>query len=201
MVIIACIKLSGLHKTGNSFDCLWKQLFWTQIEACVAVMMVSFTAFRSVFVSHKAKPPRTMGSPGYVRHSRFWPYKRRLADGGSLPLAKKQQQADCHLTLGTQFRDARKKGIMGSHFEKDLESQDLESATCASANRNTLNTEDPDTGWPLPHGVPRVVYKSNILNFQPGSETLSGSTRYCHENGKPHWWQKRVFTSITASRS
>lgn len=125
MVIIACIKLSGLHKTGNSFDCLWKQLFWTQIEACVAVMMVSFTAFRSVFVSHKAKPPRTMGSPGYVRHSRFWPYKRRLADDDSLPLAKKQQQADFHLTLGTQFRDARKKGIMVSHFEKDMESPGL----------------------------------------------------------------------------
>lgn len=105
-----------------------------------------------------------------------------------------------HAALAEPRGFARKKGIMVSHFEKDMESQDLDSATCASANRNTLNTEDPDTGWPLQHGVPRVVYKSSILNSQPGSETLSGSTQYCHEDGTPHWWQKRVFTSIIASR-
>ena len=31
------------------------ELFWQQVEACIAVAMVSFSAFRSVFVAHEAR--------------------------------------------------------------------------------------------------------------------------------------------------
>ena len=50
MIVIACIRFSGLRKKGSTID-VW-QYFWLQIEACVAVCMISLTAFRSVFASN-----------------------------------------------------------------------------------------------------------------------------------------------------
>jgi hypothetical protein len=49
MIIIAIIRVSGLHYK-NTFDNTWI-FMWQQVEACVAVTMLSLTAFRSVFVS------------------------------------------------------------------------------------------------------------------------------------------------------
>ena len=48
MAITACVRVSGIDFRGR-FDEVW--LFvWQYIEACVAVAMISLTAFRSVFV-------------------------------------------------------------------------------------------------------------------------------------------------------
>lgn len=49
MAITACVRVSGLD-INNTFDEIWLFL-WQQIEACVAVSMISLTAFRSVFVT------------------------------------------------------------------------------------------------------------------------------------------------------
>ena len=49
MAITASVRVSGLSFHG-SFDEVWLY-FWQQIEACLAVIMISLTAFRSVFVS------------------------------------------------------------------------------------------------------------------------------------------------------
>ena len=49
MTIVAVVRRFGLNYHG-SFDMVW--LFtWHHIEACVAVIMVSITAFRSIYVS------------------------------------------------------------------------------------------------------------------------------------------------------
>lgn len=53
MAVIACVRVSGIRVTG-SFDDTWN-LFFQHMEACIAVTMVSLTAFRSVFISGESK--------------------------------------------------------------------------------------------------------------------------------------------------
>ncbi|KAI9796329.1 MAG: hypothetical protein M1835_004320 [Candelina submexicana] len=48
MVITASVRVSGI-KSHGTFDDIWLVL-WLHIEACVAVAMISLTAFRSAFV-------------------------------------------------------------------------------------------------------------------------------------------------------
>ncbi|MCJ1471802.1 hypothetical protein MMC13_000443 [Lambiella insularis] len=56
MAIVACVRVSGLE-INATFDEIW--LFvWQQIEACVAVAMLSGTAFRSIFVSSASSRAR-----------------------------------------------------------------------------------------------------------------------------------------------
>ena len=62
MIVIAIIRLSAVHievmykDAGpvRTVDFVWV-LFWLQIEACTAVIMVSFSTFRSVFVAHQSR--------------------------------------------------------------------------------------------------------------------------------------------------
>ena len=53
MCVVALIRVSGLQN-GEFIDQTWVE-FWQQMEACVAVMLVSVTAFRSFFVSSDSK--------------------------------------------------------------------------------------------------------------------------------------------------
>lgn len=53
MIIVAIIRIGGLHYHG-AFDNTWIFL-WQQVESCVAVAMVSLTAFRSVFVANASR--------------------------------------------------------------------------------------------------------------------------------------------------
>lgn len=50
MIVVAGIRFSGLQRKGSSVD-VW-QYFWLEVEACVAVCMISLTAFRAVFASN-----------------------------------------------------------------------------------------------------------------------------------------------------
>lgn len=60
MVIVAAIRVSGLDFRGK-FDTVW--LFvWSQIESCVAVSMISLTAFRSAFVYSESSRARREGA-------------------------------------------------------------------------------------------------------------------------------------------
>lgn len=48
MVVTAAIRVSGLTSRGN-IDDVWA-FVWSQIEACVAISVISLTTFRSAFV-------------------------------------------------------------------------------------------------------------------------------------------------------
>lgn len=52
-IIVAIIRISGVYYHGT-FDKPWF-LLWQQVEACVAVTMISLTAFRSIFVAGVSK--------------------------------------------------------------------------------------------------------------------------------------------------
>lgn len=62
MIVIAIIRLAAVHidvmhiNRGpvRTVDFVWV-LFWLQVEVCTAVIMVSFSAFRSVFVAHQSR--------------------------------------------------------------------------------------------------------------------------------------------------
>ena len=71
MILIAIIRISGL-RAGNSIDVAW-EIFWQFMEACIAVLMVSLTAFRSLFVLHD----RGNGHPGY-RYRKSWSSLRKV---------------------------------------------------------------------------------------------------------------------------
>ena len=50
-IIICIVKLSGFRASTNTMDMTW-EMFWHFIETCIAVIMVSSTAFRSLFVAN-----------------------------------------------------------------------------------------------------------------------------------------------------
>lgn len=54
MIIIAIIRISKLHLGVYSVDFMW-MTFWHQVEASTAVIMVSFSAFRTFFVARGSR--------------------------------------------------------------------------------------------------------------------------------------------------
>ncbi|KAI9810499.1 MAG: hypothetical protein M1826_003604 [Phylliscum demangeonii] len=104
MMMTAVVRISVLHRrlVGIQFtaiDFVWK-FFWLQVEACLAVLMVSLTALRSIFVSDsyrggghaRARPIRPKMTPGASYRQRYWPGHKKSADAdgadsdvGSLP--------------------------------------------------------------------------------------------------------------------
>ena len=61
MIIVTIIRVSGLHdRHAKAIDVVW-EFHWQWVEACVAITMVSLTAFRSFFVQHNSRnnsPPK-----------------------------------------------------------------------------------------------------------------------------------------------
>ena len=69
MILMAITRAAGFRFHGK-FDNTWV-FIWQHLEACVAVMMLSLTAFRSVFVAAKPNPKE--------KRAKAWvPSKRRL---------------------------------------------------------------------------------------------------------------------------
>lgn len=56
MSFMACVRVTGLG-LEEPYDLNWAD-FWLEIEACVGVLMVSITAFRTIFVSNTSKANR-----------------------------------------------------------------------------------------------------------------------------------------------
>ncbi len=63
MVIIACIRSLGVRQASSAIT-IW-QVFWLEAETCVAVCMVSLTAFRSVFSSEASNLKSANFRPWY----------------------------------------------------------------------------------------------------------------------------------------
>ena len=83
MIVVAIIRVSGLHYHGK-FDNTWIFL-WQQVESCVAVTMLSLTAFRSFFVASRPsgnKAREWVPSTGRLlgRHKRSGFKEQRLDD-------------------------------------------------------------------------------------------------------------------------
>ena len=87
MIIVASIRMSGLHiGTVDTVDLIW-ELLWQQVECCIGVIMVSFITFRTAFVGENSlKKKRRWYSPG----ENMWYRKKRSTDDehniGNLPI-------------------------------------------------------------------------------------------------------------------
>ena len=83
-VVFACIRFSGLRRKRSSID-VW-QYFWLEVEACVAVCMISLTAFRAIFASNldnaNAVKARPLESSTIERNRER---KQRALKSGELP--------------------------------------------------------------------------------------------------------------------
>ncbi len=94
MMMVAIVRISALRTkaplapgmTIDAIDPTWK-LFWQQTEASIAVLMVSFTAFRSFFVTDTSRYPRERvppaagpaGSPvGAAKQNQWYSSPRRV---------------------------------------------------------------------------------------------------------------------------
>lgn len=55
MVIIAVVRIAGIKLPGGNVDIVWLA-FWEQQESSISVIMVSMSAFRSLFVESTATP-------------------------------------------------------------------------------------------------------------------------------------------------
>lgn len=74
MIIATLIRFSGIGVSG-SIDITWN-IFWMFVEGCIAVIMVSFTVFRSLFTKDGFKFPQRKAKPMWS--SREWLRNRKL---------------------------------------------------------------------------------------------------------------------------
>ena len=88
MIIVACTRFSGLRFKDSSID-IW-QYFWLEVEACVAVCMISLTAFRSIFASNLSNANAVKARPLYssiIERNRE--RRQRTLELGELPARPK----------------------------------------------------------------------------------------------------------------
>lgn len=107
MVFIAVIRISQVHsKTYN----VWAT-FWQQLEGCVAILMVSLTAFRTLFVSSPQNPREKRQKPSDS-------YRRRLSykhkDSGEGMEVKHVQRAKVNVMLPSATLTGLRTFIRGS---------------------------------------------------------------------------------------
>ncbi|KAL9028227.1 MAG: hypothetical protein Q9180_007198, partial [Flavoplaca navasiana] len=69
-IILSIVRIAGAQYPASSIDPAW-MVFWLQLEAAVAVTIVSITSYRSLFVKYRSMDKK---SPRYHKTS----YKRKL---------------------------------------------------------------------------------------------------------------------------
>ena len=107
MIVIVIIKVTGANMSNGQEDSPWL-VFWLHIEAAVAVIVVSLSAFRALFVSsgssHHRRTPYQKGTPS--------PAATNFGPSSHAPL-----------TSSTQHRQLRGQGSVLSK-ERDLSFDD-----------------------------------------------------------------------------
>lgn len=85
MIIVAMVRISGLRIGGTNIDIQW-QIFWHDVEANIAVIMVSVTAVRSL-LGLKAVKSREKKERVWYSHCRklLFREEHENLDGGQLP--------------------------------------------------------------------------------------------------------------------
>ncbi|MCJ1350998.1 MAG: hypothetical protein MMC33_000980 [Icmadophila ericetorum] len=112
MIIISIIKITLADLPDGQVDSVWG-IFWLQAEACVAVIMVSISAFRSLFSTSNSRQPYRP-SPTPEAHRGLWQRKRNQIElttqamSPTLIGAESSRSLDTTRTVedsGTQARD------------------------------------------------------------------------------------------------
>lgn len=87
MAIIAIVRVSRIHSVAG-IDMVW-EFFWQTMEGCIAILMASITAFRTVFASHGTRLRRERREkrwvPSYTWIQRARERKKSNEQGDQLP--------------------------------------------------------------------------------------------------------------------
>ena len=194
MIVVALVYTSRVRTSVDSFNLVWI-LFWQQVGACAAVITVSLTAFRSIFISNKRKPDKTKTKPGIFQRFQIFlsPKKQSGGDVQHLSPSPPANEAPPHLTLGTSFRSNQQKGLLDSRLQPPSESasgshfEDPESDSQEESNHLGVpgaQTRSTDTS---------TITDSQTCEYQPGSSSQG--------SGRGHWWQKGIISGFSLSRS
>ena len=198
MIIVAIIKASGIRTSVDSFNLVW-ELFWQHVEACAAVLMVSFTAFRSIFLSNKQKVDKNNGRPGIFQRLHTWLSAKKASRGDVKHLSPSAQmdQAPPHVTLGTSFQAIQRKDLLGSQLQPV--SQSVPS-----------HPHDPEIGpQEEPEDLQSPVTQDRETEFSADTESESrehqllplSSSQSTKPPQRGHWWQMSILSNFTLSRS
>ena len=201
MIIVAIIKASGIRTSADSFNLVW-ELFWQQVEACAAILMVSFTAFRSFFLSNKQKVDKNDGRPGIFQRLHTWLSAKKASkdDVKNLSPSAQVDQAPPHVTLGTSFQSVQRTGLLGSQIQPvsqsaSSHSQDPETSlqgepnnleNLATQHRETESSADTESGS-----------REHYLGKHTLPFSSSQSTKPPHRG---HWWQMGIISNFTLSQ-
>lgn len=188
MVIVAIIKASGIRTSVDSFNLVW-ELFWQQVEACAAVIMVSFTAFRSIFLSNKQRVEKKVIRPGILDRFHTWFSSKKVSRGDAKesPLVQ-VNQAPPQVTLGTRFQSIQRRDLLGSQVQPV--SQSLPSS-------HVQDTRDLENFTTQPQSIDlSTITDSGSSEHRPGKDPLSSGSSY-HK----HWWQTGIISNFTLSQS
>ena len=82
-IVISIIRLAGAGSSHGQIDTAWV-LFWYDIEAAIAIIIVSVTAFRALFVAHQAMKYRSPAENG-SKSWNFWSRKSKSSRSKEQP--------------------------------------------------------------------------------------------------------------------
>ncbi|KAM0795151.1 hypothetical protein BDR22DRAFT_920939 [Usnea florida] len=86
-MIISIIKVAGGNTTDGGVDTSWV-LFWYEIEAAIAIIVVSVSAFRALFIAHQAMKYRSPAENGSSWN--IWSRKSKGSRPEELPVPPAQ---------------------------------------------------------------------------------------------------------------
>lgn len=91
MIIIAIVRISSIRLPDHATDIVWA-IFWQQVEACTAVIMVSLSAFRSFFVTHESRLCKDR-----IRNRHWYMSKKKASAWRRKMLQSESEEMDHHL--------------------------------------------------------------------------------------------------------
>ena len=201
MIVISIINTSSIHTSGEFFDLVWK-LFWQQVEACSAVIVVSLTAFRSFFIAKNRKLDNTKAEFGIFQRFQSWLSSKKksgsdVQHASPSPLAN---QSPPHLTLGTSFRSNQEKALLDSRVQppseiaslSHLENPESDSQE-DSSHLQGLATQTGSTNTSAIKDSKTCDKDSKTCEYQPRASS--------QDTGRGHWWQKDIISGFSLSRS
>ena len=178
MVMVAIVRIAGMRPGGGPVDIVWLA-FWQQQECSIAVLMVSVSAFRSLFVQSPAKipaPRQNIESPGYrrrmfLRHR----HDRDLYDieeSNGLPQIPDAKIKGLSTIAGRDKSHDEKAGL-NQENQSSLSSSDRGQSKDLSTTRSSNG--DAELGFPAEASILPEHHKA-----------FSGESR--RVSGKP-WWK------------
>lgn len=186
MVIVTIVRIAGMKPRGSgSVDIVWTA-FWQQQECSIAVLMVSVSAFRSLFVPSPARPP-VQGQQGYSPSEK----RRRLL--------RRRPDADLYDTHGTngfpQIPNATLTGmatlIGGDRQSEEIAYQDQQ------PHRDHGRSTEMDTSNSSARDVELGHSMDSVL---PQTRPETSNVKHSRSSGR-RWWKglRQPETGRTAS--